>query len=123
MPAPLKPPMDLTHPAAPFLFSPEIMQSLETRERIDHQYTLENLAADKRAAIRILAAQPGWDIKAVAETVHVSWNTVSAVIDEDQVEIVNFKSRLPRKLQRMLWDVLEHFTRDHDIEASVREGE
>ena len=100
--------MDLTDPTAPFLFSPEIMQSLETRERIDHQYTLENLVADKRAAIRILAAQPGWDVKAIAETVNVAWRTVAAVIDDDQVEIANFKGRLPRKLQRLLWELIEH---------------
>ena len=100
--------MDLTDPSAPALFSPEIVQELQAAERDDKRFTLERVPADKRAAVRVLASRPGWNIKAIAGVVHLAWETVSAIIDEDQLEIAEARQRMPRKLRRLVMDLLEH---------------
>jgi len=102
MPAPLRPPEDLTDPAAPSLFSGEILQEITRGEEFG-RYTLERLPQEKRDAIRVLAGQDGWTVALISRTLHVSRDVVSAVLDTDQVEIVEYRARLPRRLRRVLW--------------------
>ncbi len=111
MPAPLPPIDDLSDPAAPSLFSGDTLQEITRGEQFG-RYTLERLPAEKRDAIRVLAGQDGWSVTDISRTVHVSRDVVAAVLDADQVEIVAYRERLPRRLRRVIWHMAGKVEKD-----------
>jgi hypothetical protein len=114
MPARQLPSPQLPDPPGSFLFSDEIIKELTDEERRTGIYTAERLPIAKRnAIIQLLGEQRG--IQDIARIVQVHNSTVTAVADRFCDEIADIRTKLARKLRRVVWGQAERLDRYPDM--------
>jgi hypothetical protein len=95
------------------LFDAETMEALTDEERKYGIYTGARCPPRKRADIIMLLAE-GRAIDGIARLVHVHRQTVLNVANEFAVEIADYERRMPAKLKRTKWNLVERIEREVD---------
>ena len=95
------------------LFDAETMQALTDEERKFALYTGARCPEGKRNDIIMLLAE-GRAIDGIARLVHVHRLTVANVANEYAVEIADYERRMPAKLKRTKWNLVDRIEREVD---------
>jgi hypothetical protein len=95
------------------LFDAETMEALTDEERKFALYTGARCPERKRNDIIMLLAE-GRAIDGIARLVHVHRLTVANVANAFAVEIADYERRMPAKLKRTKWNLLDRIERESD---------
>ena len=95
------------------LFDAETMEAITDEERKFALYTGARCPERKRNDIIMLLAE-GRAIDGIARLVHVHRLTVSNVANEFAVEIADYERRMPAKLKRTKWNLVDRIEREVD---------